>query len=107
VAARPVKSKIVRAEGATPFTSVRSVSLLKSDWNADFISCMANFPADSRDHYIDAFVHGLKAFVGTGSDFLKPTFSLVAETEEYEEPPISILDHNEAISFGMPRGEEW
>jgi len=31
------------AEGCTPFTSARSVSLLKADWNADFISCMANF----------------------------------------------------------------
>jgi len=53
------------------------VSLLKADWNADFISCMANFPASNDDHSVDAFVHGLKAFVSSGSDFLKPTFQLV------------------------------
>jgi hypothetical protein len=99
---------IVRAEGAIPFTSARSVSLLKADWNADFVSCMANSRADSSDHYVDAFVHGLKAFVGTGSDFLKPTFLLANEDQaKYEEQPISILDHNEAIAFGMLRGEEW
>ncbi len=55
VAAKPVKSKIIRAEGVTPFTTARSVSLLKAEWNADFIACMANFPADNRDHYTDAF----------------------------------------------------
>ena len=88
VAAKPVKSKIVRAEGVTPFTMARSVALLKADWNADFVACMANFPADSRDHYCDAFTHGMKCFVGTGSDFYKPEFLLTPgssdpELEEY------------------------
>jgi predicted phage terminase large subunit-like protein len=82
VAAKPVKSKIVRAEGVTPFTMARSVSLLKAQWNSDFIACMANFPADSRDHYTDAFCHAMKCFVGTGSDFKKPDFCLPQSAED-------------------------
>jgi hypothetical protein len=84
VAAKPVKSKIVRAEGITPFTMARSVSLLKAEWNEDFIACMANFPADNRDHFTDAFCHGMKCFVGTGSDFYKPQFTLARMPTEKE-----------------------
>jgi predicted phage terminase large subunit-like protein len=69
VKAKPTKSKIVRAEGVTPFTTARSVSLLKGDWNAQFIADMANFPASDRDHYTDAFCHGMKVFTTTGREF--------------------------------------
>lgn len=72
----PAKSKIVRAEGVTPFTTARSVLLLKSDWNSQFISDLSNFPASDRDHYVDAFTHAMKCFVTDGSDFRKPQWLL-------------------------------
>jgi predicted phage terminase large subunit-like protein len=71
VTAKPVKSKIIRAEGITPITTARGVSLLKGDWNAQFIADMANFPASDRDHYTDAFCHAVRCFTGTGNDFKK------------------------------------
>lgn len=72
----PAKSKVVRAEGVTPFTSARSVSLHKGDWNGRFVSDMANFPASDKDHLVDAFVHGMKCFVSDGSDFRKQQWVL-------------------------------
>jgi len=69
VRAKAIHSKIVRAEGITPITSARGVSLLKADWNAQFIADLANFPASDRDHFVDAFVHGIKIFTTTGSEF--------------------------------------
>ena len=75
IAAKPVKSKIVRAESITPFTTARSVSLLEGPWNDQFIADMANFPASDRDHCVDAFVHAMRCFTGTGKDFLKPDWS--------------------------------
>ncbi len=85
VAAKPVKSKIVRAEGVTPFTTARSVSLLEGDWNAQFIADMANFPASDRDHYVDAFVHAMRCFVGTGKDFQKPDWTLLPAPKPYSQ----------------------
>jgi predicted phage terminase large subunit-like protein len=72
----PAKSKVVRAEGVTPFTSARSVSLLKGEWNGIFIADLANFPASDRDHFVDAFTHGMKCFVSDGSDFRKQQWLL-------------------------------
>jgi len=72
VRAKAVRSKIVRAEAVTPFTTGRSVKLLRADWNSVFIADMANFPASDRDHYTDAFSHGMRCFTGTGSDFKNP-----------------------------------
>lgn len=77
VEAKAVHSKIIRAEGCTPITTARSVSLLRDSWNATFIADMSNFPASDRDHYTDSFVHGLKSFVGSGRDFHEPEFELL------------------------------
>ncbi len=88
-AAKPVKSKIVRAEAVTPFTTARSVSLLKADWNAQFIADMANFPASDRDHYTDAFCHAMRAFTGTGSDFQKPDWTYL--------PPAQAITEEDAV----------
>ncbi|MGA9608371.1 MAG: hypothetical protein WBR21_15340, partial [Rouxiella badensis] len=84
VAAKAVHSKIVRAEGVTPFTTARSVKLLRGDWNAEFIADLANFPASDEDHFVDAFVHAMKCFTGTGSDFKKPEWSLDSWRQGYE-----------------------
>lgn len=84
VAAKAVKSKIVRAEAVTPFTTARSVKLLRGDWNAEFIADLANFPASSEDHFVDAFVHAMRCFTGTGSDFKKPDWSLNEWKQDYE-----------------------
>jgi predicted phage terminase large subunit-like protein len=70
--AKAVKSKIIRAESVTPFTSAGSVKLLRADWNTQFIADLGNFPASDRDHSVDAFVHSIRGFVGTGSDFQTP-----------------------------------
>jgi predicted phage terminase large subunit-like protein len=98
VGAKPVKSKIIRAESVTPFTSARSVRLLKGSWNEQFITDMANFPVSPRDHGPDAFVHGMRAFTGTGSDFLKPEFHL-----EVDEPLTVDEEYRSALSEGF----EW
>ena len=68
VAAKAVRSKIVRAEAVTPFTTARSVSLLEGEWNSKFIQLMANFPAE-EDNATDTFTHAMRCFTGTGSDF--------------------------------------
>jgi predicted phage terminase large subunit-like protein len=72
----PVKSKPIRAMSVQPYTAARSVFLLKGEWNEQFITDMANFPVSSRDHSVDAFVHGMRALTATGSanDFRKPNF---------------------------------
>lgn len=84
VAAKAVHSKIVRAEGVTPFTTAKSVKLLSGEWNAKFIALMANFPA-GEDHATDSFVHAMKCFTGTGSDFKKPEWSLGDWKQDYEQ----------------------
>jgi predicted phage terminase large subunit-like protein len=84
VAAKPVKSKIVRAEAVTPFTTARSVKLLRGEWNAEFIADLANFPASDEDHFVDAFVHAMRCFTGTGSDFKKPEWSLSEWRQDHE-----------------------
>ena len=94
IAAKPVKSKIVRAEAVTPFTTSRAVSLLEADWNTQFLADMGNFPASDRDHSVDAFVHAMRCFTGTGSDFKKPDW--VYQTPSlpaYEEPTRSGPDN--------------
>lgn len=85
--AKAVKSKIIRAESVTPFTRARSVRLLKGEWNEQFITDMANFPVSPRDHGPDAFVHGMRTFTGTGSDFLKPSFFPAEEQLALPEVP--------------------
>jgi predicted phage terminase large subunit-like protein len=100
VAAKAVKSKIVRAEGVTPFTTARSVKLLRGDWNAEFIADLANFPASDEDHFVDAFVHAMRCFTGTGSDFKKPEWTLDGWRKDYER------DHElEAACDSMMLGE--
>jgi len=82
IAAKAVRSKIVRAESVTPFTMAGSVSLLRGEWNAQFIADLANFPASDRDHSVDAFCHAMRAFTGTGSDFRKPQWTRVQPNED-------------------------
>ena len=84
LASKPIKSKIVRAEAVTPFTTARSVKLLKADWNGQFIADLGNFPASERDHSVDAFTMAMRCFTGTGSDFKKPEWSLSEWKSEYE-----------------------
>jgi predicted phage terminase large subunit-like protein len=110
VAAKPVHSKIIRAESVTPFTTARSVKLLKGDWNARFIQLMANFPV-GEDHCTDAFCHAMRCFTSArGSDFKSPEWTLEAWREENEEAIMLRLygEHasdNEA-AFDMMQGPE-
>jgi predicted phage terminase large subunit-like protein len=82
--AKAVKSKIIRAESVTPFTSAGSVKLLKADWNTQFIADLSNFPASDRDHSVDAFVHALRGFTGTGQDFQKPLMLPAPQSANFE-----------------------
>ena len=68
----------------TPFTTAKSVKLLSGEWNAKFIALMANFPA-GEDHATDSFVHAMKCFTGTGSDFKKPEWFLGDWKQDYEQ----------------------
>jgi phage terminase large subunit-like protein len=69
IAAKPVKAKIIRAEGVTPITTGGLVSLPRDvEWRADFIAEMANFPVGLHDDVTDAFCHAMKAFT-TARDF--------------------------------------
>jgi predicted phage terminase large subunit-like protein len=89
--AKPVHSKIVRAEAVTPFTSARSVSLLRAAWNTQFIADLGNFPASDRDHSVDAFCHAMRGFTGTGHDFQAPRL-LPGYNEQQAEVEEEILE---------------
>jgi predicted phage terminase large subunit-like protein len=66
---KPTRSKIIRAEAVTPFTTARLVKLLKAEWNSEFIAKFANFPASDDDHVVDAGVMGLRCFTSQGTDY--------------------------------------
>jgi predicted phage terminase large subunit-like protein len=98
--ARPVQSKIVRAESVTPFTTARSVSLLRGAWNTQFITDMANFPASERDHSVDSFCHSMRAFTGTGGDFQKPKLIASVHDERQQLLEQALLDAEYEDTFG-------
>jgi predicted phage terminase large subunit-like protein len=77
IAAKPVKAKIIRAEGVTPITTGGLVSLPRdAEWRADFITEMANFPVGVHDDVTDAFCHAMKAFT-TARDFRTPDLTVL------------------------------
>jgi len=95
IAAKPVKAKIIRAEGVTPITTAGLVVLPRdAPWRTDFISEMANFPVGQHDDIPDAFCHALKAFT-TERDFKATDLSVMpghldseyeaAQREAYED----------------------
>ncbi len=73
IAVKPAgRSKLVRAEGVTPYTRGRLVDLPRSaPWREAFVSEMANFPVGRHDDLVDSFVWAVKAFM-SGSEFRKP-----------------------------------
>jgi predicted phage terminase large subunit-like protein len=72
IAAKPVKAKIIRAEGVTPITTAGLVALPRdAAWRADFVKEMGDFPVGQHDDVPDAFCHGMKAFT-TARDFKTP-----------------------------------
>jgi predicted phage terminase large subunit-like protein len=101
IKAHAVKGKIIRAESVTPFTSAGSVKLLRGPWNTQFITDWSNFPASGRDHSVDAGVHCLRVFTGTGADFDKP-LALPANTTEQQDQTEEImadLTYREEVSI--------
>jgi predicted phage terminase large subunit-like protein len=77
IAAKPVKAKVIRAEGVTPITTAGLVALPRdAEWRADFITEMANFPVGVHDDVTDAFCHAVKAFT-TARDFKTPDLSVM------------------------------
>ncbi len=77
IAAKPVKAKIIRAEGVTPITTAGLVALPRdATWRADFVKDMGDFPVGVHDDVTDAFCHAIKAFT-TARDFKTPDLSVV------------------------------
>lgn len=72
IGVKPTRSKIIRAEAITPFTTSRLVKLLKADWNGEWIAKWANFPASDDDHVVDAGAMGLRCFTSKGDDYKNP-----------------------------------
>jgi hypothetical protein len=72
VEAKPVHSKIIRAEGVTPITTAGSVALPgAAEWRDAFVHEMAEFPVGVNDDVCDAFIYAMKAFYSR-DDFRKP-----------------------------------
>jgi len=72
IAAKPVKAKIIRAEGVTPITTAGLVSLPRdATWRAEFINELGDFPVGQYDDVCDAFFHAMKSFT-TARDFKTP-----------------------------------
>jgi predicted phage terminase large subunit-like protein len=78
IEAKPVHSKIIRAEGVTPLTRGGLVALPKeAPWRDAFIAELANFPVGQHDDMCDAFCHALKVFGASGKEFRKPDLMLL------------------------------
>ncbi len=76
VVAKPVKSKVIRAEAVTVLTRSGVVALPKNaEWRDQFVAECAAFPVGQHDDVVDALVHGLKAFISSG-DFRPTEFAL-------------------------------
>jgi predicted phage terminase large subunit-like protein len=76
LAAKAIKSKVIRAQGVTPLTRAGLVLLPRNaEWREAFISELAQFPAGRHDDVVDAFVHCLKAFYASG-DFRPHEFQI-------------------------------
>jgi predicted phage terminase large subunit-like protein len=110
--AKAVKSKIIRAESVTPFTSAGSVKLLRADWNTQFIADLSNFPASDRDHAVDSFCHCMRGFTGTGHDFQKPAMlpaNTAPQDNEIEEimAELSWSDEVSILDDDFDKGSGW
>jgi predicted phage terminase large subunit-like protein len=95
IAAKPVKAKVIRAEGVTPITTAGLVALPRdAPWRADFVKEMGDFPVGQHDDVTDAFCHAMKSFT-TERDFKTPDLTVTpghldseceaAQREQYEE----------------------
>lgn len=104
---KPTQSKIIRAEGITPFTTARLVKLFRGEWNAKYVATMANFPVSDDDHAVDATVMGLKVFTSTGFEFNLEPQTIVAEYDTQARQPRAsfLLDGDVPNDFGS--GEVW
>jgi predicted phage terminase large subunit-like protein len=88
IAAKPVKAKIIRAEGVTPITTAGLVALPRdATWRADFVKEMGDFPVGQHDDVTDAFCHAMKSFT-TARDFKAPDLSVM---------PGRVLSEEEAL----------
>jgi predicted phage terminase large subunit-like protein len=112
VAAKPVKAKIIRAEGVTPITTAGLVALPKdAAWRADFIKEMAEFPIGQHDDVTDAFCHAMKSFT-TERDFKTPDLSVLpgrvmSEQELNEQEVIDELEYRNATHLGDGFGDDF
>ena len=77
IAAKPVKAKIIRAEGVTPITTAGLVALPRdAPWRPDFVKEMGDFPVGQHDDVTDAFCHAMKSFT-TERDFKAADLSVM------------------------------
>ena len=107
IAAKPVKAKIIRAEGVTPITTAGLVALPRdATWRADFVKEMGDFPVGQHDDVTDAFCHAIKAFT-VERDFKTPDLSVMpgrlqSAREQEEQELLEQLERQEEENFWRP-----
>jgi predicted phage terminase large subunit-like protein len=112
IAAKPVKAKIIRAEGVTPITTAGLVALPReAHWRADFVKEMGDFPVGQHDDVADAFCHGMKSFT-TERDFKAAELSVLpgrvlSEQELDEQEAIDELEYPNATRLGDGFGDDF
>ena len=106
IAAKPVKAKIIRAEGVTPITTAGLVALPRdATWRADFVKEMGDFPVGIHDDVTDAFCHAMKAFT-VERDFKTPDLQVVPGRlqSEREQEQQELRDQLEQFEFEKDHG---
>jgi predicted phage terminase large subunit-like protein len=107
IAAKPVKAKIIRAEGVTPITTAGLVALPRdATWRADFVKDVGDFPVGQHDDVTDAFCHAVKAFT-SARDFKTPDLSVVpgrvlSEEEALREQLLEDWEYENETGLGLP-----
>jgi predicted phage terminase large subunit-like protein len=105
IAAKPVKAKVIRAEGVTPITTAGLVAVPRDvPWRPD-IKEMGDFPVGVHDDVTDAFCHAIKAFT-TERDFKTPELQVVPGRvqSEREQEEQELRDQLEQFEFEKDHG---
>ncbi len=73
-AERPTGAKEVRAQPLASQCGIRNVSLVKGEWNADFLDELAMFPNGRHDDQVDAASGAFSRLCRYGQQFVPPKF---------------------------------
>ena len=73
-AERPTGAKEVRAQPLASQCGIRNVSLIKGEWNGDFLDELAMFPNGRHDDQVDAASGAFWRLCRYGQQFVPPKF---------------------------------